>query len=139
MRFLISRLSDLARFIILDLGTGLPPFVQSILPLCHDRIVVVEGAPNTINQTKLMIDEIIKLGIDSSGILVILNNRVRSETQIPWTETQQKLEHWIAATITPAPELFLSAIRAHTPPVAIPADQLCLSTVLKICRPHHGT
>src|SRR6202142_558676 len=48
---LVSRLATLARFIVLDLGTGLPPFVQKILPLCHDRIVVIEGAPKTINQT----------------------------------------------------------------------------------------
>jgi CheY-like chemotaxis protein/MinD-like ATPase involved in chromosome partitioning or flagellar assembly len=128
---LISRLSGLARFIVLDLGTGLPPFVQSILPLCNDRIVVVEGALNTINQTKLMIDEIIKLGIDSSGILVILNNRVRSENQIPWMETQQKLEHLIAATITPAPELFLSAMRTHTPPVVYQPTSFAAQQFLK--------
>jgi pilus assembly protein CpaE len=128
---LISRLSGLARFIVLDLGTGLPPFVQSILPLCNDRIVVVEGALNTINQTKLMIEEIIKLGIDKSGILVILNNRVRSENQIPWMETQQKLDHLIAATITPAPELFLSALRTHTPPVLYQPTSFAAQQFLK--------
>jgi pilus assembly protein CpaE len=128
---LISRLSGLARFIVLDLGTGLPPFVQSILPLCNDRIVVVEGALNTINQTKLMIEEIIKLGIDKSGILVILNNRVRSENQIPWMETQQKLGYLIAATITPAPELFLSAVRTHTPPVLYQPTSFAAQQFLK--------
>ena len=128
---LISCLSGLARFIVLDLGTGLPPFVQSILPLCNDRIIVVEGALNTINQTKLMIEEIIKLGIDKSGILVILNNRVRSDNQIPWMETQQKLEHLIAATITPAPELFVSAMRTHTPPVLYQPTSFATQQFLK--------
>jgi pilus assembly protein CpaE len=128
---LISRLSGLGRFIILDLGTGLPLFVQSILPLCNDRIIVVEGALNTINQTKLMIEEIIKLGIDKSGILVILNNRVRSENQIPWMETQQKLDHLIAATITPAPELFVSAVRTHTPPVLYQPTSFAAQQFLK--------
>ena len=51
---------------------GLPPFVQKILPLCHDRIVVIEGSPNTINQTKIMIDEIANLGIDRLSIMVVL-------------------------------------------------------------------
>ena len=129
---LISRLSNLARFIILDLGTGLPPFVQKILPLCHDRIVVIEGAPHTINQTKIMIDEIANLGVDRLSILVILNNRVRSEAQMAWTEVQQQLGHSIATTITPAPEMFMSAARVHTPAVTSQPTNVSSQQFLKI-------
>jgi len=129
---LISRLATLARFIVLDLGTGLPPFVQKILPLCHERIVVIEGAPNTINQTKLLIDEISNLGIDKMGILVVLNNRVRSEAQMAWTEVQQKLGHSIATTLTPAPEMFMSAGRVHTPAVTSQPTNVTSQQFLKI-------
>ncbi|HUI89520.1 MAG TPA: response regulator [Anaerolineales bacterium] len=129
---LISRLAALARFIVLDLGTGLPPFVQKILPLCHDRIVVIEGTPNTINQTKLLIDEITNLGIEKLGILVVLNNRVRSETQMAWTEVQQKLGHSIASTLTPAPEMFLNAARVHTPAVMSQPTNITSQQFLKI-------
>ena len=129
---LVSRLATLARFIVLDLGTGLPPFVQKILPLCHDRIVVIEGAPNTINQTKLLIDEIANLGIDKLGIMVVLNNRVRSEAQMAWTEVQQKLGHSIATTLTPAPEMFNSAARVHTPAVTSQPTNVTSQQFLKI-------
>jgi len=129
---LISRLSNLARFIVLDLGTGLPPFVQKVLPLCHERIVVIEGAPNTINRTKIMIDEIVNLGIERMSILVVLNNRVRSEAQMAWTEVQQKLGHSIATTLTPAPEMFLSAARVHTPAVTSQPTNVTAQQFLKI-------
>ena len=129
---LVSRLSNLARFTILDLGTVLLPFVQKVLPLCHDRIIVVEGTPNTINRSKLLIDEMTNLGIDRLGILVILNNRIRTEAQMAWTEVQQKLGHSIATTLTPAPEMFISAARVHTPPVISQPTNVTSQQFLKI-------
>jgi MinD-like ATPase involved in chromosome partitioning or flagellar assembly len=114
---LVSRLSTLSRFIILDLGVGLPPFVQHILPMCMERVVVVEGMPNSIHQSRVLIDEIAAIGIDRKTVTAVLNNRVRSETQMPWTQVQEKLGHSIAVTLTPAPELFYQAARMQTPAV----------------------
>ncbi len=129
---LVSRLSVLARFIVLDLGAGLPPFVQKVLTLCHEQIIVLEGAANTINQTKLMIDEIVNLGIDRLDILVVLNNRMRSESQMAWTEVQQKLGHSIATTLTPAPEMFINAARVHTPALTSQPTNVTSQQFLKI-------
>ena len=129
---LVSHLSVLARFVVLDLGAGLPPFVQKVLPLCQERIVVVEGVPNTINQTKLMIDEIANLGIDKLGIMVVLNNRIRSEAQMAWTDVQPKLGHSIATILTPAPEMFFNATRLHTPAVTSEPTNVTSQQFLKI-------
>ncbi len=114
---LVSRLSTLARFIVLDLGVGLPLFVQRILPMCAERILVVEGVPNSIHNSKILIDEIAAIGIDRKAITAVLNNRVRSESQMPWTQVQEKLAHSISTTFTPAPELFFQAARMLTPAV----------------------
>ena len=111
---LAARLATLARFVTLDLGSSLLPFVQRLLPMCHERIVVVEGMENTIAQSKLLIDEMAALGIDRKAITVVLNNRVRSESQMPWKQVEEKLGHPIAVTITPAPELFMQAARLQT-------------------------
>jgi MinD-like ATPase involved in chromosome partitioning or flagellar assembly len=129
---LVSRLASLARFLVLDLGVGLPQFVQKILPLCHERVVVIEGAPNTIAQSKIFIDEIADLGIDRKGITAILNNRVRSEAQMPWTQAQEKLGHSIATTLTPAPELFIQAARMQTPAVVCQPTNITSQQFLKI-------
>lgn len=111
---LVTRLASLARFVILDLGVGLPQFVQKVLPMCDERIIVLEGSTTTIQQARLLVDEIINLGIDGKGVTAVLNNRVRSEAQMPWTQVQEKLGHSIAITLTPAPELFLQAERMQT-------------------------
>ncbi len=128
---LVSRLATLSRFIILDLGIGLPPFVQKILPMCSERIVVVEGVPNSIYHSKILIDEISALGIDRKAIIAVLNNRVRSETQMPWTQVQEKLNHSIAITLTPAPELFFQAARNQTPSVVCQPTNVTSQQFLK--------
>lgn len=129
---LLSRLSALARFVILDLGAGLPLYVQKLLPLCNERIVVLEGTSNTIQHTKLLIDEIAALGIDRTSISVVLNNRQRSEAQMPWAQVQEKLNHSISATLTPAPELFLQANRLQTPAVMAQPTNMTSQQFLKI-------
>jgi pilus assembly protein CpaE len=129
---LVNTLSTLARFVVLDLGAGLPPFVEKILPLCTDRIVVIEGSPNVIAQSKLLIEELVALHIDPAAISIVLNNRIRTDTQMPWTEVQQALGHSIAATLTPAPEMFMAATRIHTPAILSEPTNLTSQQILKV-------
>ena len=129
---LVARLSCLARFVVLDLGTGLPTFVQKVLPMCNERIIVVEGAPSAIQHTKLLIDDIFDLHIDRKSISVVLNNRQRSEAQMAWTQVQEKLGHSISSTLTPAPELFLQAERLQTPAVMCQPTNMTSQQFLKI-------
>jgi CheY-like chemotaxis protein/MinD-like ATPase involved in chromosome partitioning or flagellar assembly len=129
---LIARLSTLARFVILDMGNGLPAFVQRILPLCNERFVVVEGVPTTIQHTRFLIDEIADLKIDRKSISVVLNNRMRTESQMQLAQVQEKLGHSIAATLTPAPEAFVQATRLQTPAVICQPTNMTSQQFLKI-------
>lgn len=129
---LIARLSTLARFVVLDLGTGLPNFVQSILPMCAERIVVVEGMPSSIQHSKLLINEIAGLKIDRQTISVVLNNRQRSESQMALAQVQESLGHSISATLTPAPELFLQATRMQTSAVMCQPTNMTSQQILKV-------
>jgi CheY-like chemotaxis protein/MinD-like ATPase involved in chromosome partitioning or flagellar assembly len=129
---LIVRLSTLARFVVLDLGAGLPNFVQSILPMCAERIVVVEGLPNSIQHAKLLIDEIVGLKIDRQTIGVVLNNRQRSESQMALAQVQEMLGHSVTATLTPAPELFLQATRMQAIGVISQPTNMTSQQILKI-------
>jgi CheY-like chemotaxis protein/MinD-like ATPase involved in chromosome partitioning or flagellar assembly len=129
---LMARISTLARFIVVDFGVGLPLFAQKLLPMCNYRIVVLEGMPNTIQQTKILIDEVAGLGIDRKSIIAVLNNRVRSEAQMPMSQVQEKLGHSIAVTLTPAPELFVQAGRMQTPAVVCQPTNVTSQQFLKI-------
>lgn len=129
---LVNMLASLAPYVVLDLGAGLPPFVEKLLPLCTDRLVVLDGSPNVIAQSKMLIDELVALHVDAAAITVILNNRIRTETQLAWTEVQQALGHPIAASLTPSPEMFLSAARMHTPAVLAQPTNLTSQQILKV-------
>ncbi len=129
---LVTRLSTLARFVVLDLGTGLPSFAQKILTMCTERIVVVEGVPSSIQHSKMLIDEITELKVDRTSISVVLNNRQRSEAQMQSSRVQEMLNHSVALTLTPAPELFLQATKMQTPAVICQPTNITSQQFLKM-------
>lgn len=130
--FLIRRLASLSRFLVLDLGVGLQPFAEKILPMCDEVMIVIEGVPNTIIHAKALIEDIGALGIQKKCVHVVLNNRVRSDTQLPSSQVQNKLEHEILTTLTPAPELFVQATRMQTPVVICQPDSLTARQITKL-------
>lgn len=129
---LVSRLASLARFIVLDLGSGLSSSMQKILPLCKEQIVVMEGMPNSIQHTRVLLNELADLKMDSKSVSVVLNNRQRSDTQIPWAQAQERLGHPVVTTLTPMPELFTQALRLHTPAVLAQPGNMVSQQFLKL-------
>jgi Flp pilus assembly CpaE family ATPase len=129
---LVKKLAGQARFVVLDLGVGIQPFAEKILPLCNEVLVILEGVPNTITHTKALIDDIAELGIPKKNIKVVLNNRIRSETQLPSSQVQANLEHEILSTLTPAPEIFVQATRMQTPAILCQPDSLTARQITKL-------
>ncbi len=129
---LVKKLSGLARFVVLDLGVGIQPFAEKILKLCNEVLIILEGNPNTIVHTQALIDDIAALGINRKSIRVVLNNRIRSETQLPSSQVQTKLDHEILSTLTPAPELFVQATRMQTPAILCQPDSLTARQITKL-------
>lgn len=129
---IFEKLSALTRYAVLDLGSGLPPFVQKLLPECNDTVIVLEGVPNSILHTKALIEDLAKLGIKKERITVVLNNRVRSDTQLPATVVQEKLGHPITVTLTPAPELLTQATRMQTAAILCQPDGVTAKQIMKL-------
>ena len=129
---ILSRLAGLARFVVLDLGVGLQPFAEKILHECDETLIILEGVPNTIIHTKALIDDITALGGSKKHINVVLNNRIRSDTQLPSSQVQTKLDHEIISTLTPAPELFVQATRVQTPAVLCQPESLTARQINKL-------
>lgn len=129
---LISRLAGLARFVILDLGMGIQPFATKALSQCNEVLIMLEGVPNTIIHTKALIDDVASLGVNKRNINVVLNNRVRSDTQLPSSQVQNKLDHEIIGTLTPAPELFVQAARMQTPAIICQPESLTARQIGKL-------
>ena len=121
---LVPRLASMGRFLVMDFGVGLPPFVQRLLPMVNEVLVVLEGVPNTILHTRALIDDLIEMGLNKGHISAVLNNRLRTESQMAWTEVQKQLDHPLAVTFTPAPELFFQAVKMKMPAVLCQPESL---------------
>ena len=128
----IRAIAGLARFVILDLGMGLQPFAEKTLPFCDQVLIVLEGVPNTIIHTKALINDVSGLGVNRKNIYAVLNNRVRSDTQLPSSQVQEKLNHEIISTLTPAPELFVQATRMQTPALLCQPESLTARQISKL-------
>jgi MinD-like ATPase involved in chromosome partitioning or flagellar assembly len=113
----------MAAYLVLDLGAGLPPWAANIMKECQERIVLTDAGQNTLLRTRILLDEMESLGIAAESVKVILNHRVRFDTQFPAAEAEQTLGQPISATLRPAPELMMAAMRRQLPGVlAMPED-----------------
>lgn len=128
----VTALAGLARFVVLDLGAGLQPFTEKIIPYCDEMMVVLEGVPNTIIVAKALINDILALGVNQKNVHSVLNNRMRSDTQLPSSQVQAKLDYEIITTLTPAPELFVQATRIQSPAVLCQPDSLTARQITKL-------
>lgn len=128
---LVSHLASLARFVVLDLGAGLPTYAQKLLSMCQQQFVILDGTPSNVQYAKLLIDEMVLLRIKRENMTAILNNRQRADAQKP-AQVQEKLGHPISVALTPAPEIFLQATRIHSPAVISQPNSITSEQFLKI-------
>lgn len=127
-----KQLSVMARFIVLDLGVSLTPLNEKILTYCDQVIVVVEPVPQTLTQSKMLINDMITKGIGEGRIEVVLVNRVRSGMQLSWSQVQEQLGRNIAVIFTPAPELAYQASLHNIPMVIQQHDSLTTQQFIKL-------
>lgn len=120
----VACLSSLGRYIVLDLGMGMPQFVQRLLPMIDELLVLVEGAPNTITHTRALIEDLIEYGANKNSLAAVLNNRMHSDSLMPREVVQEQLGYPVSATLTPAPEVFAQASRLNAPAVLCQPESL---------------
>jgi CheY-like chemotaxis protein len=127
----------LARFVLLDLGPGLPPLTDRVLPLCDEVIVVVEPHPNTVAHTKILIQELIEKGIGEGRMKIVLINRTRSDVQLSFTQVQERLGFNVATVFTPVPELAYQASARNVPLLLQQPEGLSAELYAKLAAKFH--
>lgn len=132
MEAVFHALDGMAPYMVMDLGAGLRSWAATVLNGCDERIVVTDAGPNMLQHTRTLLGEMEALGIPTDDLRVVLNQRVRFDTQFPAAEAEQALGHPISVTLRPAPELMLAASRRHLPGVlAMPEDPVA-AQILKM-------
>jgi DNA-binding response OmpR family regulator len=129
---LVNRMSYLGRYLVLDLGPGLTPLAQKLLPGCDVVVVLVEPVTNSVAHTKALLADLDELGLGAQKILVVVVNRIRSDTSLNWEQVEEGLGNPLVVTITPAPELFHLAAHMKTTALAAGPDSLTAQQFSKL-------
>lgn len=126
------QLAFLTKYAIIDLGPSLTPIAEKVLKHCDEVIVVVEPVPQSIQQTKTLINDLIESGVSEGRITPVLVNRIRSGVQLSWSQVQEQLARNIAIIFTPAPELAYQASLHNLPIVIQQPDSLTAQQFAKL-------
>jgi CheY-like chemotaxis protein len=125
-------LARMSRFVVIDLGTSLTPVNDRILQQCDEVIVVVEPAPQSLVQSKALIEDLVLKGIGEGRISIVLVNRVRSGMQLSWSQVQEQLNRNVLVIFTPAPELAYQATIHNVPMVVQQPESLTAQQFSKL-------
>ncbi len=116
-KIIFSHINTLANYLIIDFGTGLPGLSQSVLPQCDRIIVVLESQANSTAQTRVLLEDLLELGIEESRLFLVVNNRSYSDYSLSSEEIEQEIDFPVALTFKPEQNLFSQAIKKHLPAV----------------------
>jgi MinD-like ATPase involved in chromosome partitioning or flagellar assembly len=132
MEALVNRMSYLTPYLILDLGAGLTPLTQKLLPACNILLVLVEPVTNSVVHSRALITDLADLTGNKQNIHAIVVNRIRSDTQLNMAQMEALLGQTPLIAITPAPELFYAAIRMKATAVTTRPDSLTAQQFTKL-------
>jgi len=102
-------------YVVLDLGPALPPLTQAAINFCDEVIIVIEPTTTGSEQAKIVIEDLLELGISEGRMRPVLVNRIRSSIQLGWSDVQEIIGMKLAAIFTPAPDLAYMANAQSNP------------------------
>lgn len=131
MASVVRELALIAPYCVLDLGVGLHTATLRALEQCSHIIVVAEPDLRTMPHTKVLIEELKKLGL-SKKITIVMVHRVRTEQAMSGADVQKALGLDVGAVFTPAPELAYQAARVNQPMLLVEPDSFTTQQTLKL-------
>jgi CheY-like chemotaxis protein/CO dehydrogenase nickel-insertion accessory protein CooC1 len=134
METLVNRMSYLTPYLILDLGSGLTPLSQSLLPSCNTLLVLVEPIANSVIHSRVLIADLGIMTGGSENIHAVVVNRIRTDTQLNMAQVEQLLGQTPLLAITPAPELYYSAVRVNSTAFSVGPDSLTAQQFTKLAK-----
>ena len=132
METLVNRLSYLTPYLVLDLGAGLTPMAQKLVASCNLLFVIAEPVVNALTHSKVLVDDLIEMGVPKGNIHIVVVNRIRSDTQLTMSQMEEQLGQSPVVAITPAPELIYMATRMKTTAIASRSDSLTAQQFTKL-------
>lgn len=132
MASLVRELGNIATYVVLDLGVGLPLTSQRALEQCTHVVVVAEPDRTSVEQTRALLADLAARGVAESKIMLVMVNRVRTDMAMNAAELQKALGRELDAVFTPAPELAYQATRTHQAMLTMDPQSYTAQQTLKL-------
>ena len=129
---MINKMMLLAHHTVLDLGTSLTLTNERALSLCDHIVVVLEPVPQTIFQTKSLLDHILSLGIEQDRISIVLSNRVNTGMGLSLGQVQDQLGAEVHIILAADPELAYQSLVNNSPLVFQQPDGVIAGQFIKL-------
>ena len=139
MEALVRNLAVMCTTLLLDLGTGIRPYVKPILQFCDRVLLIVEPVHPTDTIARALIEDLQSSGIVRGKMALVLVTRERTSLQIPWRQIETDLGLPLAGIISPAPEQAHQASQGGTPLVILSPDSLVTDQIHKLAANIAGT
>ena len=108
-------LTQMAEYVVIDLGPGLNPTSERVLVNCREVLVLIEPLPQSVLQARALLEDLFGIGIGSDQVHIVLVNRARSNMQLTPSQIQEQLGFEIPVAFTPEPELAYQASSNNAP------------------------
>ena len=139
MEAVVRNLAAMCTTLLLDLGTGVRPYVKPILQFCDRVLLIVEPIHPTDTIARALIEDLQSSGIVRGKMALVLVTRERTSLQIPWRQIETDLGLPLAGIISPAPEQAHQASQGGTPLVILSPDSLVADQIHKLAANIAGT
>ena len=139
MEAVVRNLAVMCTTLLLDLGTGIRPYVKPILQFCDRVLLIVEPVHPTDTIARALIEDLQSSGIVRGKMALVLVTRERTSLQIPWRQIETNLGLPLAGIISPAPEQAHQASQGGTPLVILSPDSLVTDQIHKLADNIAGT
>ena len=124
LEIIANLLPQFASYTILDLEPGMTVVNQKVLPFCSEVVLIAEPSVQSINQAKVLLEELSLLNIEPEQLRLVVFNRIHSALQLSFGEVEQQLKLPITSAFSPNRELVNQASIEHTPFIALKPEGL---------------
>jgi MinD-like ATPase involved in chromosome partitioning or flagellar assembly len=132
MEAITRNLGSMCNTLILDLGSGLRPYVKPILNMCDRIILVVHPVFPSNMIAQLVLDDLLESGLIRHKTSMALVTLERTSLGIPWKQMEANLGIELAGIISPAAELAQQASQSGNPLVLMHRDSLVSDQLRKV-------
>ena len=125
-------LPQITSYVCLDVGPGITLVNERVLGLCNTVLVIIEPNPQSVAQGRLLINDLMDIGLGEGQIFCVVVNRIRSSIQLTVSQVQEQLGRNPIIVFTPDPELAYQASAQRIPMVLLQPGSLATQQFEKL-------